>query len=978
MLRLHRLRHHAVGRHVLAPCSALTRNACAHGTFTARQLSTSSARLAQVKFAHWIDKETGKLDTAKLETKWKTRWAEAKPPVRKALTAAEIDRLFYVLVMFPYPSGVLHMGHVRVYTISDVLTRFHRMRGKHVVSPMGWDAFGLPAENAAIERSIAPAQWTQQNIAIMKDQLSRILTDFDWDRELATCDPAYYKWTQHIFLQLFRNDMVYRKDAVVNWDPVDQTVLANEQVDKDGRSWRSGAVVEQRKLKQWFARITRYAQDLLDDLDALNWPDHVKSMQANWIGRSEGAEFEFALDPPIPDAQSKAISVFTSRADTLFGVSYLAIAPDHWLVSADHLPAEHANHVLQRAKEMLSGSSGGGDRSQRTKDGVFMGLYVVHPLDSGRRVPVYVADYVLSDYGTGAVMGVPAHDVRDHEFCQINSVPVHLPVVEPESSEHAEESKSESPVFTGQGVMRRIPENGVYGGMRSADARTAIVAAAAAIGSGKSVVNYRLRDWLLSRQRFWGAPVPIIHCASCGAVPVPESDLPVELPTNIELSGRGGSPLARATEWLNCKCPSCSGPATRDTDTLDTFVDSSWYFLRYTDAHNTQRPFDAMAASSMMPVDIYIGGVEHAILHLLYSRFISKFLWKTRAYGAAAVEHDSTISSKVKDAIARRETRGARNGEPFTRLLTQGMVHGLTYKDPITGRFLRSDEVRTEKGTAPRIIRTGETPTMSFEKMSKSKYNGVDPGATVDAYGADATRLHVLYLAPPQDVLEWDTQSIVGMQRWILRLGRLVDTACTVCARESIVCALNARNKWPKEARETYRHTHVAIQHATESLEASFSLNTAISALIKLSNYLATVKDREHPTFGFGLVCLVKMVAPMAPSIGEELWEILSQSKCLHNLGLVDASDGRVFAQPWPVLDESALKDFSATVVVQINGKMRFKLEDMVPDQDQNELVRIASTMPQAEKWMFETNGQPKHIVKVIHVPNKLINIIVK
>ncbi|KAJ2302760.1 Leucyl-tRNA synthetase, mitochondrial, partial [Coemansia sp. RSA 2706] len=759
-------------------------------------------------FAQWVNKSTGKLDSAGIEAKWKARWAEIKVQRQRQqqdqapLSAEDIEQLFYVLVMFPYPSGVLHMGHVRVYTISDMLSRFHKMNGQRVVHPMGWDAFGLPAENAAIERGIAPDEWTRSNIAVMKDQLSRILADFDWDRELATCDPAYYKWTQHIFLQLLKHDMVYRKEAVVNWDPIDQTVLANEQVDKDGRSWRSGAVVEQRKLKQWFARITDYAQELLDDLETLDWPEHVKSMQANWIGRSEGAELEFVLDMPVSSNQHQSIPVFTSRPDTLFGVSYLAIAPDHPLVSKEYLPAQCADAVLQCAQELINRQSGGGDRSQRTKAGVFTGLYARHPLDTNRRVPVYVADYVLSEYGTGAVMGVPAHDTRDYEFCQANAVPVHPPVIEPGSTDTGDDSA----VFTGLGVLRNIPENGAFGGMSSKDAHLAIVAAAATRGLGKAVVNYRLRDWLLSRQRYWGAPVPVIHCQSCGAVPVPESDLPVELPADVVLSGRGGSPLAHATDWLNCECPKCRQPAKRDTDTLDTFVDSSWYFLRYADPHNSALPFGSLAASAAMPVDIYIGGVEHAILHLLYSRFISKFLWKTGRYGSKALERDLLVSAEVKAAVARKEAAGARNGEPFKRLLTQGMVHGLTYKEPSTGRFLKPDEVQTAaKGTLPRIIATGETPTVSYEKMSKSKYNGVDPCETVAAYGADVTRLHMLYLAPPQDVLEWDTQSIVGMQRWVGRIGRLVDSACEADVHESLEHALASRGAWSSEARETYR-----------------------------------------------------------------------------------------------------------------------------------------------------------------------------
>ncbi|KAJ2860804.1 Leucyl-tRNA synthetase, mitochondrial, partial [Coemansia aciculifera] len=965
-------------------------NTVATSVFTtiARQFSTCQTVPAQARFAQWIDASTGKLDTSALETKWKARWAEIKALEKQQkrasteLSADDIEQLFYVLVMFPYPSGVLHMGHVRVYTISDTISRFYKMSGKHVVHPMGWDAFGLPAENAAIERGIAPDAWTASNIGVMKKQLARILADFDWDRELTTCDPSYYKWTQYIFTRLFDHGMVYRKEAVVNWDPVDQTVLANEQVDKNGRSWRSGAVVEQRKLKQWFAKITDYADDLLRDLESLDWPEHVKSMQASWIGRSEGAEFNFALDPPIQFSDTQSISVFTSRPDTLFGVSYLAIAADHPLVSSAHLPKDRAEEVLQYAQQVSATQAAGGDRTDSAKTGVFTGLYAKHPLDPNRLVPVYVAGYVLSGYGTGAVMGVPAHDVRDYEFSQANGLSILPPVVEPQSPSDA--LPLEVPVFTGEGVLCRIPENGLFGGMSSAQAAKEITKAAAERGVGKHAVNYRLRDWLLSRQRYWGAPVPIIHCPSCGAVPVPESDLPVRLPSGIELSGRGGSPLARATEWVNCKCPKCSGAAKRDTDTLDTFVDSSWYFLRYTDPHNTHQPFDALRASAAMPVDIYIGGVEHAILHLLYSRFISKFLWRTKSFGSQAVESLGTVSEAVKDAIRKRERGGASNGEPFKRLLTQGMVHGLTYKDPSTGRFLKPDEIAADKDSGElRIKLTNELPAKSYEKMSKSKYNGVDPNETVDKFGADATRLHMLYLAPPQDTLEWDTQSIVGMQRWINRVGRLVDSACESLPTQSFEQALGIRLQWSKEARETFRQTNVAIQRATESLVGTFAFNTAIAALIELSNYLGSVSDRKHPTFAYGLTCLIKMLSPMAPSVGEELWEIVRKSGYLQaTVGNAVAQNGAnvnsVFAERWPKVDETALKQQSVTIVVQVNGKVRFRLENVEADQSQKDLVQAASEHAQAKRWLFDSSsGKHMAIRKVIHVPNKILNIIV-
>ncbi|KAJ2702692.1 Leucyl-tRNA synthetase, mitochondrial [Coemansia sp. IMI 203386] len=932
----------------------------------ARSVSTTAlARQQAQRFQQWIDNNTGKLNTQGLEAKWKERWAELRPARDTkidALSPEEVEKLFYVLVMFPYPSGALHMGHVRVYTISDMLARFQRMRGRRVVHPMGWDAFGLPAENAAIERGVAPGKWTRENIVAMKKQLKDILADFDWQREVSTCDADYYRWTQHLFLQLMRHDMIYRAEAEVNWDPVDQTVLANEQVDAQGRSWRSGAVVEKRRLKQWFARITAYADDLLKDLDQLQWPTHVKTMQSNWIGRSEGVELKFALE-------NDDITVFTTRADTVFGASYVAVAYDHPLIGEDRLPKDRVDEVMHAARKMKADSSAGADLTY----GAFTGLYAAHPLDPARHVPVWVASYVVPGYGTGAVMGVPAHDTRDRDFCASNGIPAAEAVV----ADAADDSNAG--FRTEPGTLLNAQVNGRFGGMTSADAIQAIAKEAETTGRGRTVVKYRLRDWLLSRQRYWGAPVPVIHCPSCGVVPVPESELPVKLPENIMLSGRGGSPLANAEDWVNCECPKCTGSARRDTDTLDTFVDSSWYFLRYLDAQNTQKPFDAALATAAMPVDVYVGGVEHAILHLLYARFISKFLWKTGAYGSKQLADSETRNgnSAILEAVRKRE-KGAPGGEPFKRLLNQGMVHGLTYKDPKTGRFLRPEEVDLT-GILPTVRATGERPATSYEKMSKSKYNGVDPTMAVASYGADATRLHMLYLAPPQDVLEWDTQSIVGMQRWINRLGRLVDAACDVPQAGTFDDALSMRAQWSREARETYRQTNVAIQRVTEALDSSFAFNTAIASLIELCNYLLTVADRSHPTYAHALLALIRMVSPMAPSVGEELWETAANSKHLSRCLASPVSAKTVFSANWPALDKTALKPAATTVVVQINGKVRYKLEDMDADLDQAALTEAAKSHPNAAKWLNDpVSGSPKSIVKVICVPNKIINLIVK
>ncbi|KAI7829098.1 hypothetical protein BX661DRAFT_181373 [Kickxella alabastrina] len=777
-------------------------------------IGTNNTAASPPRFSQWIDGSSGKLNTKALESKWK-------------------QRPFYVLVMFPYPSGALHMGHVRVYTISDTVARFQRMRGRTVVHPMGWDAFGLPAENAAIERQ----------------QLVDILADFDWQRELATCDASYYRWTQDLFLRMLDHGMA-------------ETVLANEQ----GRSWRSGAVVERKRLEQWFARITRYADDLLGDLDQLEWPEH-----RNWIGRSEGAQLTF-------NVAETPVDVFTTRADTVFGVA------------RKHLPHDTA--------DAMSAGPGSAETGRELTAGCFTGLWAEHPLVAGRRVPVWLASYVVPGYGTGAVMGVPAHDARDRDFSARHAIPTPGAVVIDPSTAGAE----------APGVLRRIPANGAYGGMTSGEAQKAIVRDAAARGRGHAV-------------RYWGAPVPIIHCSKCGAVP----DLPVKLPANVALSGRGGSPLAACAEW----CPLCQGAARRDTDTLDTFVDSSWYFLRYLDAHNNAAMFDSHKVSAAMPVDVYVGGVEHAILHLL------KFLWKTKAYGSGSAADLDLARVRAREA-------GAPQGEPFRRLLTQGMVHGLTHKDPETGRFLRPDE-----RPHPRIRATGQRPTVSYEKMSKSKYNGVAPGDAVEAFGADATRLHMLYLAR--------RRIIVGMQRWINRLGRLMDSTCGA-ARASDAGLLpldlaDGREKWSPEARETFRMCNVTVQRVTDALQRTYAFNSAIAALIELSNYLSTVGDRSHPTFRHALLTLVKMLSPMAPGVGEELWEIAHENYLL------------------PYSDSSSGGNSGV-----INGKVRFKMECM-PE----ELLGAVRNHSASVKWLVDPkSGAEKIVVKTVCVPNKLINLIIQ
>ncbi|EGD81599.1 leucyl-tRNA synthetase [Salpingoeca rosetta] len=621
---------------------------------------------------------------------------------------------FYALAMFPYPSGALHMGHVRVYTISDSVARFHRLTGKEVIHPMGWDAFGLPAENAAIERNIDPADWTIRNIAYMKEQLDALACSFDWEREVTTCSPSYYKWTQWLFLQLHKRGLVYQDKALVNWDPVDQTVLANEQVDAEGRSWRSGALVEKRRLRQWFLRITEYAEELERGLNDVDWPESVKEMQRHWIGRSRGYFFDFCRSNP--HTTDTCLRVFTTRPETVFGVEFIAVSPTHPL--ADRLDTPTRQHLMTAATE-------GTYAVERLR-----GITLTHPL-TGRSLPVLAASYVADGYGTGAVMGVPAHDERDFKVARNEGLPI-THVIEPAFTADGAGESTGSGVDADDrgdidGVLRcytgkdgTLVNSGKFSGMSVEEAIPAIIELARSNECGGPMTSYRLRDWLVSRQRYWGTPIPLIHCRACGVVPVPESDLPVLLPQGVEYTSKGRSPLATDHQFVNVMCPSCNGPATRDTDTMDTFVDSAWYFLRYLDPDNEQLPVGKDAAETEMPVDLYIGGIEHAVLHLLYARFVNM----------AAADIGLTTQR-----------------EPFAKLLAQGMVHGETHKSAANGKYLKPDEVeRRADGTVVEVA-TQQPVDTTWEKMSKSKYNGVDPTQTIAEHGVDAARLFVLFKA---------------------------------------------------------------------------------------------------------------------------------------------------------------------------------------------------------------------------------------
>ncbi|RKP13426.1 leucyl-tRNA synthetase [Piptocephalis cylindrospora] len=814
--------------------------------------------------------------------------------------------------MFPYPSGSLHMGHVRVYTISDALARYHRLRGRRVLHPMGWDAFGLPAENASMDRGIPPADWTRDNIEEMRRQLQGILTSFDWDREVTTCSPSYYRHTQAMFLRLHAHDLVYRTEAAVNWDPVDQTVLANEQVDAQGRSWRSGAMVEERRLSQWFIRTTAMAKELLDGLDVLGsgWPERVKQMQRQWLGRSEGAQIDFALEG-LKDAPP--LTVYTSRPETLYGVSWVAISPKHPLLDSMVIPSERQEAIdafvarNQRANQAK--------QREPSKDGVWTGLYAIHPL-SKEKVPVWVASYVLEGYGTGAVMGVAAHDARDWAFAKENDLPIRK-VIQP-----AVEEMSEEGAYEGMGKMVASKE---WDGMESQKAHTGMIRALEERQLGEASIKYRLRDWLVSRQRYWGAPIPMIHCPKCKVVPVPEDQLPVVLPTDVSISARGGSPLKHLEDWINIPCPKCNGPAKRDTDTMDTFVDSSWYFFRYLDPHNPNEPV-SKEKTREMPVDLYVGGVEHAILHLLYARFFSKFMWK-----------NGYLVGEDADAL---------KGEPFKRLLTQGMVDWSNPDSPI-------------------IKETDEVGEVSWEKMSKSKYNGVDPEGVVAAHGADVTRLSILVKAPPSEVLQWDETNMVGMDRWLQRVGRLVHDSPYPHDSDPEVDHdhYHLSTDATKEEKDVYRGVHFTIQSITKAMEVTYSLNTAVSDLIKLTHLLTPLRPGS-PLLLHGLSCLLRMMAPFAPAHAEEFWSLLHR----HN-----PKTHSVLSSIWPEVDEEALKVDEVTCSVQVNGKMRGTMTVPV-DSEETHLQKTFLSTPQGKKWI---GSDPTCISRIIVArQGRLVNFI--
>ena len=879
--------------------------------------------------------ETSRYRPQTIERHWQRQWQQQNLAATPEQGEGEP---FYALSMFPYPSGSLHMGHVRNYVITDVVARVQRMRGRRVLHPMGWDAFGLPAENAAIERGVDPASWTDRNIASMREQLDQLGLSIDWERELTTCHSDYYRWTQWLFLQFLESGLAYQKDATVNWDPVDQTVLANEQVDGDGRSWRSGALVEKRKLRQWFLRITTYAQQLLDDLKLLEgWPERVRTMQANWIGRSTGAELQFTVVDAAGDDTGERITVFTTRPDTLFGASYVVLAPEH--PRLDALTAPDCRLAVEAFCDLVARQSEQERTAEdRPKRGVPIGTQVRNPAN-GELIPLWIADYVLADYGTGAVMGVPAHDQRDFLFARQYGLPVRQ-VILPEGSD---EQAFAAGAWTEAGVLIH---SGRFDGMRSAEAKEAITAAGEADGWGQGTVQFRLRDWLISRQRYWGCPIPVIHCDSCGVVPVPAEQLPVELPRDVAFSGRGASPLAQLESWVQVNCPCCGAPARRETDTMDTFMCSSWYFLRYSDARNNDLPFSREAVDRWLPVDQYVGGIEHAILHLLYSRFFTKVL---RDRGLLGFD------------------------EPFSRLLTQGMVQGITYRNPHTGKYIAPADVADPSD--PRDPISGESLDTFFEKMSKSKYNGVDPGAVIERYGADTARMFILFKAPPEKDLEWDDADVEGQFRFLQRLWRLVDGALergltladAAGDQGAVAQALAAGAEGLNDdERALRRAVHTAISAISEDLDGDYQFNTAVSELMKLSNAMAGHLEASRPAFACeALRTLLILLAPFAPHLAEDLWLRL-EGRCADDPLTLSS----IHVQRWPEADAAALVRDTVPLVIQIKGKVRGNLE--VPaDADRATLEKLALESEIAARWL-----EGRAPSRVIVVPGKLVNLV--
>jgi len=842
---------------------------------------------------------------------------------------------YYCLSMFPYPSGKLHMGHVRNYTIGDVLARYHRMKGYNVLQPMGWDAFGLPAENAAQAHHVAPASWTYANIDYMRGQLKRLGLAIDWSRELATCKPDYYRWEQWLFTRLFKKGVIYKKMASVNWDPVDHTVLANEQV-IDGRGWRSGALVEKRDIPMYFFRITDYAEELLSGLDTLpGWPERVKTMQKNWIGKSFGVEIHFPLNARHTDGLP-VLKVFTTRADTLFGVTYVAVAAEHPL--AQQAAANNPALAVFMA-ECKQGSVAEADMATMEKKGMDTGLVVHHPF-TNEPVPVWVANYVLMGYGEGAVMAVPAHDERDFAFAQKYGLPIKA-VIQPGVDENAGELPHPlSAAYTEQGVLF---DSGDFSGRTSPDAIDKIALVLKNLNLGEKRTTFRLRDWGISRQRYWGCPIPIIHCPTCGDVPAPEDQLPVVLPEDVKIDI--GSPLKKMPEWSTCTCPQCGGTASRETDTMDTFVESSWYYARYACPDLDTAMLDGRA-NHWLPVDQYIGGIEHAILHLLYARFFHKLM---------------------------RDEGLVNTDEPFANLLTQGMVVAETYyRDLPEGKkqWFNPAEVEVERDAkghviAARLIADGQPVVIGgIEKMSKSKNNGVDPQALIDQYGADTARLFMMFAAPPEQSLEWSDAGVEGAHRFLKRLWKMVHEHVESGVVDAC-CGGERPEDLPEDLAVLRRQLHQTIVKVTDDIERRRQFNTAIAAIMELMNALGKTTADEAQTRAQtravkqeALEAVVLMLAPIVPHICRILIKALKPGACL-------------VGSPWPVADAAALVQNEVELMLQVNGKLRGKFK-VAAEADKHAIEQVALSSLEVQKHL---EGKP--VKKIVVVPGRLVNVVV-
>ena len=802
-------------------------------------------------------------DFKKIEDKWQKIWTENGQ--YKTDTTDSSKPNYYTLEMFPYPSGNIHMGHVRNYSIGDVVARFKKMEGYNVLHPMGWDSFGLPAENAAIKHGVHPHKWTMANIEDMKAQLKLLGLSYDWEREVATSTPEYYRFTQEIFLKFLEAGLAYKKKSFVNWCPSCETVLANEQV-VGGQCERCDAVVVKKDLEQWYFKTTAFAEELLNDLDTLDgWPEKVKTMQRNWIGKSNGAELRFDIE-----GTDKSMTVYTTRPDTTYGVTFMVLAPESELVQELVAGTEYEADVNAFVQKMHTKTEIERTSSDAEKEGMFIGKYVINPVN-GNKIPVWIANYVLADYGTGAIMAVPAHDDRDKEFAQKYNLDI-IPVIDEDN---------------------KMINSEEFNGMDASKAFDGIVEKLAKENRGKKTVNYRLRDWLLSRQRYWGCPIPVVYCDDCGIVPVDKKDLPVLLPTDVEFTGKGESPLTTSKEFATTACPGCGKEARREVDTMDTFVDSSWYFLRYIDPKNTVEPFSKEMVNKWMPVDQYIGGVEHAIMHLLYSRFFVKAF---KSMGM--VDFD----------------------EPFKNLLTQGMV------------------------------------LMDGSKMSKSKGNTVSPIEIINKYGADTARLFVLFAAPPERDLDWSEQGVEGCFRFINRVYRLVDELAEVAKSNAEVKTVT------KEDKAMRLVIHSTLKKVTADLSEKFGFNTAIAALMELINEMYKYKELDTRNDGIireGIETIVTILAPFTPHVGEELWTMIGK-------------EGSVFDISWPKYDEKALVQDEIEVIVQVNGKLRDKIS-MDANIAREDMEKVAL---ESEKVKAAIEG--KNVVKVIAVPKKLVNIVVK